>query len=124
MQTLNSLGVNLNRVRQQALTLLSHLAPEEAIEVEETKRRNRLHILEGLIRAIEDYHQVQAAVRGCRDAASASKALMDSPFRFSEIQAQHVLELRVTSLTEDRVKDLYTERARYDERSSGDRRRR
>jgi len=124
VQTLNSLGVNLNRVRQQALTLLSHLAPEEAIEVEETKRRNRLHILEGLIRAIEDYHQVQAAVRGCRDAASASKALMDSPFRFSEIQAQHVLELRVTSLTEDRVKDLYTERARYDERLSGDRRRR
>jgi ATP-dependent Clp protease ATP-binding subunit ClpA len=124
VKALNSLGINMNRVRQQALDLMSNLAPEEATEAEETKRRNRLHILEGLIRAIEDYDQVHAAVRGCRDAASASKALMGSPFRFSEIQAQHVLEIRITSLTEDRVKDLYDERARYDERSSRDRRRR
>jgi len=122
VNTLNSLGINVNRVRQEALALMSRLAPDEAAEAEETKRRNRLHILEGLIRAIEDYDQVHAAVRGSRDAASASKALMGPPFRFSEIQAQHVLEVRVTSLTEDRVKDLYAERARCDERSSRDRR--
>lgn len=123
-QALNRRGINLNRVRREALALMSALGPEEAIEAEETKRRNRLHILEGLIRAIEDYDQVHAAVRSSQDAASAFKALTGYPFKFSEIQAKHVLELRVTSLTEDRVLDLYAELARYDDRSSSDRRRR
>ena len=94
------------------------------MEAEETKRRNRLHILEGLIRAIEEYDEVHVAVRRCPDAASAFDALTGAAFGFSEIQAKHVLELRVTSLTEDRVRDLYEERARYDDRSSNDRRRR
>jgi ATP-dependent Clp protease ATP-binding subunit ClpA len=121
-QALNRRGINLNRVRRQALTLMSSVGPQEAMEAEETKRRNRLHILEGVIRAIEEYDHVQHAVRACPDAASAFQALTEFPFRFSEIQAKHVLELRVTSLTEDRVKDLYDERARYDDRASGDRR--
>ncbi len=123
-QALNRRGINLNRVRREALSLMSAMGPREAVEAEETKRRNRLHVLEGLIRAIEDYDQVHAAVRGCRDAASAFEALTGSPFNFSEIQARQVLEIRVTSLTEDRVMDLYAEHARYDDRSSSDRRRR
>ncbi len=122
-QALNRRGINLNRVRREALTLMSARGPREAMEAEETKRRNRLHILEGLIRAIEDYDQVYAAVRGCPDAASAFEALTGFPLNFSEIQAKHVLELRVTSLTEDRVTDLYNELARFDDRSSNDRRR-
>ena len=123
-QALNRRGINLNRVRREALSLMSAMGPREAVEAEETKRRNRLHVLEGLIRAIEDYDQVHAAVRRCRDAESAFEALTASPFNFSEIQARQVLEIRVTSLTEDRVMDLYAERARYDDRSSADRRRR
>ncbi len=122
-QALNRRGINLNRVRREALTLMSARGPQEAMEAEETKRRNRLHILEGLIRAIEDYDQVHVAVRGCPNAASAFEVLTGFPFNFSEIQAKHVLDLRVTSLTEDRVMDLYNERARFDDRSSRDRRR-
>ena len=122
-QALNRRGINLNRVRREALTLMLALGPQEAIQAEETKRRNRLHILEGLIQAIENYDHVHAVVRGCPDAASAFKALTDTPFNFSEIQAKQVLEIRITSLTEDRVKDLYAERARFDDRSSTNRRR-
>ena len=61
--------------------------------------RNRAHIVEGLLRALDMIDAIVAAIRASDDRASARTTLMAEPFSFSEIQANHILELRLGSLT-------------------------
>lgn len=59
----------------------------------------RAHILEGLIKALDVIDEVIAAIKAAEDRAAARTALMAAPFEFSEIQANHILDMALGRLT-------------------------
>ena len=63
-----------------------------------TKRRDRLHLVEGLLIAILDIDEVIQLIRGSDDAATARDRLM-SVFDLSHAQADYILELQLRRLT-------------------------
>ncbi len=63
------------------------------------KARDREHIVEGLVRAIDMLDEVVATIRGSEDRAAAREALMADPFGFTEIQANHILDMTLARLT-------------------------
>jgi len=63
------------------------------------KARERAHIVEGLLRAIDMLDAVIATIRGSDDRPSARTSLMAEPFSFSEIQATHILDMTLGRLT-------------------------
>ncbi len=63
------------------------------------KARNRAHIVEGLLRAIDMLDAVIATIRGSENRPTALAALMATPFEFSEIQAEHILDMQLGRLT-------------------------
>ncbi len=62
------------------------------------KAEARIHILEGLKKALENIDAVVAAIRASREANEAKEALI-TKFDFSERQAQAILEMRLQRLT-------------------------
>ncbi len=64
-----------------------------------TKARDRAHIVEGLLRAIDMLDAVIATIRGSDDRPTARTALMAEPFSFTEIQATHILDMTLGRLT-------------------------
>ena len=64
-----------------------------------TKARNRAHIVEGLLRAIDMLDQVIATIRGSADRPEARTSLMAEPFSFTEVQATHILDMTLGRLT-------------------------
>jgi DNA gyrase subunit A len=63
------------------------------------KARERAHIVEGLLKAIDMLDEVIAAIRGSDDRPAARTALMAEPFSFSEVQANHILDMTLGRLT-------------------------
>jgi len=63
------------------------------------KARERAHIVEGLLKAIDMLDAVIAAIRASDDRPSARVTLMAEPFSFSEVQAEHILEMTLGRLT-------------------------
>ncbi len=63
------------------------------------RAREREHIVEGLVRAIDMLDAVIETIRGSDDRAAARTALMASPFEFTEIQANHILDMTLARLT-------------------------
>jgi DNA gyrase subunit A len=63
------------------------------------KAKAREHIVEGLIRAIDMIDEIIATIRASDDRAAAREALMSGTFAFSEIQANHILDMSLVSLT-------------------------
>jgi DNA gyrase subunit A len=63
------------------------------------KARDRAHIVEGLLKAIDMLDAVIAAIRGSDDRPAAREALMATPFSFSEDQAIHILDMTLGRLT-------------------------
>ncbi len=63
------------------------------------KARNRAHIVEGLLRAIDMLDAVIATIRGSADRPEARSALMAEPFSFTEVQATHILDMTLGRLT-------------------------
>ncbi len=61
--------------------------------------RKRAHIVEGLIKALDLIDQIIAAIRAAEDRPAAKEALMGAPFEFSEIQADHILDMQLSRLT-------------------------
>jgi len=72
------------------------------------KARDRAHILEGYLKAIDNIDRVIAIIRGSRNTESARTELM-SEFEFSQIQAQAILDLRLARLTQLSVEDTKEE---------------
>ncbi|APF39770.1 DNA gyrase/topoisomerase IV subunit A [Neomicrococcus aestuarii] len=62
------------------------------------KKKDRLHLVEGLLLAIVDIDEVIQIIRASDDSASARARLMQV-FDLTEIQANHILELRLRQLT-------------------------
>jgi DNA gyrase subunit A len=63
------------------------------------KARDRAHIVEGLIKALDLIDQIIAAIRASEDKAAARTALIAAPFEFSEVQAEHILDMPLSRLT-------------------------
>lgn len=73
------------------------------------KRRERLHLVEGLLIAILDIDEVIQLIRASDDAESARERLMQV-FDLSEAQAEYILELRLRRLTRFSRVELEAER--------------
>jgi DNA gyrase subunit A len=63
------------------------------------KAQARAHIVEGLIRALDLIDQIIATIRASENRGAAREALMVAPFEFSEVQANHILDLPLGRLT-------------------------
>ena len=63
------------------------------------KALDRAHIVEGLIKALDLIDEIIAAIRASADKAAARDALMGEPFEFSEVQAEHILDMQLSRLT-------------------------
>jgi DNA gyrase subunit A len=75
------------------------------------KAKERSHILEGLIVALDHIDEIVALIRNAADADEARQGLM-AGFRLSEIQANHILDMplrRLTALEQDKIRDEYDE---------------
>lgn len=83
-------------------------------EFRRTKRRNRLHLVEGLLVALLDIDEVIRLIRDSDNSAQAKERLMER-FSLSEIQTQYILDTPLRRLTRfDRI-ELETERDKLSE---------
>jgi len=74
---------------------------------EKRTREERLHIVEGLLIALDHLDEVIKIIRGSQDAEEARTKLM-STFKLSEIQANHILDMplrRLTRLAREELED-------------------
>jgi DNA gyrase subunit A len=79
------------------------------------KRQDRAHILEGLIKALNVIDEIIALIRASEDKAAARVGLMAEPFEFSEEQAEHILDMRLSQLTRLARVDLESELGKLQE---------
>jgi DNA gyrase subunit A len=63
------------------------------------KARDRAHIVEGLLKAINVIDEIIALVRSSENRDEARQRLMAEPFEFTETQANHILNLQLGQLT-------------------------
>jgi len=63
------------------------------------KKRDRAHIVEGLLKAIDQIDAIIALIRASADRSEARAGLMAAPFEFSEVQANHILDMALGRLT-------------------------
>jgi DNA gyrase subunit A len=63
------------------------------------KARDRQHILEGRLKALNVIDAIIKLIRGSDDAGSAKEALMQKPYEFSERQAIDILDMQLRQLT-------------------------
>ncbi|MFB4421471.1 DNA topoisomerase (ATP-hydrolyzing) subunit A [Streptomyces sp. QL37] len=83
-------------------------------EFRRTKRRNRLHLVEGLLVALLDIDEVIRLIRDSDNSAQAKERLMER-FSLSEIQTQYILDTPLRRLTRfDRI-ELESERDQLNE---------
>ncbi len=78
------------------------------------RARERAHVLEGLLLALDLLDEVIAAIRGSESADAARTALQEAPFALSERQAQAVLDMqlrRLAALERQRITDEHAELA-------------
>ena len=92
----------------RTLTLRDALSAYVGHQVEVVTRRSefrlaaaraRLHIVEGLLRALGAIDEIIALIRASADTAAARAGLMAEPFEFSEAQANHILDMALSRLT-------------------------
>src|SRR4029079_7734224 len=79
------------------------------------KAQDRAHIVEGLIKALAMIDAIIALIRGSEDRAAAREGLMAAPFEFSEIQANHILDMTLGRLTRLGRSELEEEMAKLRE---------
>ncbi|MDZ4826937.1 MAG: DNA gyrase subunit A [Actinomycetota bacterium] len=76
------------------------------------RARDRAHIVEGLLRALDAIDAIIALIRGSESADVARQGLMATPFEFSEIQANHILDMmlrRLAALERQKLADEFAE---------------
>ena len=119
-----SFGVNMVALVNggpRTLTLKSALEAYVAHQVDVVRRRSehrlrraqaRAHIVEGLIKALDMIDAIIVAIRGSESRSEAREALMAAPFEFSEVQAEHILDMQLSRLTRLGRADLEEEMAK------------
>ncbi|MET7641908.1 DNA topoisomerase IV subunit A [Streptomyces sp. NPDC005438] len=78
-------------------------------EFRRTKRRDRLHLVEGLLVALLDIDEVIRIIRASENAAAAKRSLIER-FELSEIQTQYILDTPLRRLTRFDRLELESER--------------
>lgn len=76
------------------------------------KARERAHILEGLLEALQQLDAIIQTIRESESADAAKTALMNTPFDLSDRQAQAVLDMqlrRLAALESQRIEDEHAE---------------
>ncbi|MDQ4070271.1 MAG: DNA gyrase subunit A, partial [Actinomycetota bacterium] len=63
------------------------------------KAQERAHIVEGLLKALDMIDAIIALIRGSDDRTAARDGLMAEPFSFTEVQANHILDMTLARLT-------------------------
>ena len=76
------------------------------------RARARAHIVEGLIKALDMIDAIIDAIRASESRAEARDRLMSAPFEFSEVQAEHILDMQLARLTRLGRADLEEEMAK------------
>ena len=86
------------------------------------KARDRGHILEGRLKALNVIDKIIELIRKSEDAAAAKEALMKKPYEFSERQAIDILDMQLRQLTrlsridiEKELADVQTRIKEYEE---------
>ncbi len=79
------------------------------------KARDRAHIVEGLLKALDMIDAIIALIRGSDDRPAARVGLMAEPFEFSEVQANHILDMTLGRLTRLGRSELEEEMAKLRE---------
>ncbi|MGC8626907.1 MAG: DNA gyrase subunit A [Acidimicrobiales bacterium] len=79
------------------------------------RARARAHIVEGLLKALDLIDEIIAVIRASDGRGEAREALMSPPFEFSEIQAEHILDMQLARLTRLGRADLEEEMAKLRE---------
>ncbi len=74
------------------------------------KTEARLHIIEGLVKALDQIDEIIALIKASKDRAAARTGLMGAGFEYSEIQANHILDLALGRLTRLGREELVQER--------------
>ena len=96
--------------------LTEYLKHQEDIVTRRTKfdlkkAEDRAHILEGLLKAIDNIDEVISIIRAAADADEAKAKLIER-FAFTEVQAQSIVDMRLRALTgleRKRVEEEYAE---------------
>ncbi|WP_373215721.1 DNA gyrase subunit A [Ruminococcus sp. 5_1_39BFAA] len=83
--------------------LESYLAHQEDVVTRRTKydlnkAQERAHILEGLLKALDNIDEVIRIIRGARNVQIAKQELMDR-FELTDVQAQAIVDMRLRALT-------------------------
>ena len=63
------------------------------------RARDEAHITEGLLKALGGIDDIIALIRGSADRAEAREGLMSNDHGFSEVQANHILDMQLVRLT-------------------------
>jgi DNA gyrase subunit A len=79
------------------------------------RARERAHIVEGLVKALDMIDAIIAVIRGAADVDNARTALMAAPFEFSEIQTNYILDMQLRRLTQLEGQKLRDELAELQE---------
>jgi DNA gyrase subunit A len=107
----SSFGVNMvalvdgvPRTLNLAQMLTAYVGHQVEVVTRRTKYRlrkatDRAHIVEGLIRALDMIDQIINLIRASADKSAARDGLMAEPFSFSEVQAEHILDMTLARLT-------------------------
>jgi DNA gyrase subunit A len=75
------------------------------------RARDRLHIVEGYLKALDHIDAIIALIRGSESAEAARDALMAQPYEFSETQARHILDMQLRRLAQLEHQNLRDEAA-------------
>jgi DNA gyrase subunit A len=73
------------------------------------KARDRAHLVEGLLKALDMIDRIIELIRGSEDKAAARIGLMGPGFEFSELQAEYILDMTLSRLTRMARAELETE---------------
>jgi DNA gyrase subunit A len=84
-------------------------------EFEKRKAEERAHILEGLKIAQDNIEEVVKIIRGSKDPAFAKAELMNR-FELSDVQAQAILDMKLSQLTSLEVSKILDELAKLEQR--------
>lgn len=74
------------------------------------KAMDRLHVVEGLLKALEDIDNIIALIKKSASAAAAKDALIEK-YSFTEVQAKAILAMRLSSLANLEKVELQNEKA-------------
>jgi DNA gyrase subunit A len=79
------------------------------------RARARAHIVEGLLKALDMIDAIISTIRASESRGEAKDRLMAAPFEFSEVQAEHILDMQLARLTRLGRADLEEEMAKLRE---------